>query len=84
VRHTSIICPVCKELVEIIDRAMVDHGNGCPASGMHYVRSPRGYASGPQIVAAKFVDNITNCDYCGADHGPGLAMLVKVPNPANN
>ena len=71
----SIVCPLCKNLVEVVDKKVSEHP--CPMSGMRYVSKKfRAGAGGPtiEVVATKFSDE--RCDDCGR-HIAGLA-LVKI------
>lgn len=79
----KIICG-CKQLVEVVDKKIVDHqvdGGRCPASGLRYIskkiKSP--FAGGPniEIVAAGEI----SCDSCGEK---GLLVLGQVNSPDPN
>lgn len=87
-RHTSVICPKCRELVPVIDKTIQEHG-ACPVGGMRYVPSPVKAKAGPggpevEILATRPVK--AQCDGCSGEHVAGIAALVKVtaPNPTVN
>ena len=88
-RTVSIICPVCRDLVEVVDKALVRHRGGCPMSGMRYVPSPtfKTGAGGPsfEVLGVKTVEPGT-CEDCGREHDGATAALVRirVPDPSAN
>jgi len=87
-RTTKIVCPTCKQLVEVVDKRVIDHdwaaaGELCPYSNMRYVPSPIkfGSAGGPKIEIT--ATKTESCDDCGLTvttvHGK-----ISTPDPTNN
>lgn len=83
--HTSVVCPNCKLLVEVVDKQIAEH-NDCIASGMRYVPSPWGggsfnHASGTRReVIAQFPVHLPPC----CENHPGIRgniVLVKETRP---
>ena len=86
-RHVSVVCPKCKDLVPVVDKTIQVHGD-CPAGGMRYVPSLRGFKAGPggpsfELLATKRVS--MTCSDCNVEH-KGIAALFKVnmPDPTVN
>ncbi len=65
---TQIICSTCKELVEVRDRAVVEHQHGderCPGSGVPYSRA--GGARRFVAPGVEFLGTGTARCACGAE-----------------
>lgn len=84
-RTVKLICPVCRDLVEVIDKTVADHlreGEPCPMSGMRHCPSPR-FKSGPggpslEVLGARNIPKMgIACDTCGEDHG-GFEVLARM------
>jgi hypothetical protein len=76
----QIVC-VCKKLVEVVDRLIVDHeneqGERCISSGMRYVsRKIASYPGGPKVEI--LAERVYDCGNCAAQHQD---VLVKVTHP---
>jgi hypothetical protein len=88
-RHVSVVCPKCRELVPVIEKTVQEHGE-CPVGGMRYVPSPRMFkagAGGPEfeVLATRPVIKAP-CEDCKREHVAGIEVLVRVnlPNPGVN
>jgi hypothetical protein len=88
VRSTFVICPVCRELVQVVDKKLVDHHEGCPASGMYYAPTPMGWKSGAggpsfEILGARRAS--VECEGCSETH-EGMMVFARatIPNPNVN
>ena len=72
----------CGQLVEVVDRRVVDHeqsdGARCIASGMRHISRKLGGEYPGQPTVEVLAAGTTKCDDCG--HEVGLA-LVKVTTP---
>jgi hypothetical protein len=85
-RTVQLICPVCSQLVEIVDQTIAEHGP-CLASGLRYVPSPRFQSGpgGPGIEVVGTFDTAVHCERCDEVHPAVVALLkVSAPDPANN
>lgn len=92
---TKIVCPGCKQLVEVVDRSVVKHlaaGLRCPNSSSGY-RPQRSRSSEDQSPFARPPSNCPEfevlaakeltCGDCGESTGV-MAALVRVTPPVNS
>ncbi len=80
----SFIC-LCKQLVNVVDGKIVDHGD-CPASGMRYTpqRIHGSRPSEPKIDLIGTGKMKWECDQGHQHEGVGQLIRITEPNPNLN